>query len=463
MRELSKNVGLHRDINGLIQNILSGPNYPEKDFVLSKNTYKQIYKMAAGIRNSFSSRAPGNAVICLCAQDRSVVAAALIATLNSSHSLVIPYSYSKQVLSDVHAATGFETAVCDTDRPLPAGVRTIIPDPHASSVWTCSPRQSVLPDTPWLTLFTGGSTGKPKIWSKTARNLLSEAVYLADKFGVSPEDRFLATVPPYHIYGLLHSVLIPFIASAGVVDETPGFPLETSLAIKNRAATILISIPLHFRALTDQNISRACLRLAVSSGAMLPKEDAGSFFRKTGIQIVEIYGSTETGGIATRCRAKGENYFTTLNIVDWKIKHERLFIRSEFVSAEIKNDANGFFKTGDRVVSHADNSFMLLGRADGIVKVGGKRVDLEDIKETLKKIKEVRDAAVISMPGRRGRDNIIVAAIEGNTTAEEIKQTLADKLESCAMPRKIRIVNKLPVTAAGKQDWEAINKLFKSA
>jgi len=463
LRELSKNVGSHRDLAGLIQNIISGPNYPEKDFVLSKYTYKQIYNMAAGIRNSFSSRGPNKGFVCLCARDRGVAAAALIATLNSSHSLVIPYSYSKQVLSDVHAVTGFKTAVCDTDRPLPAGVRTVIPDPHASSVWICSPRQSALPDTPWLTLFTGGSTGKPKTWSKSARNLLSEAVYLADKFGVSPEDRFLATVPPYHIYGLLHSVLIPFIASAGVIDETPVFPLETALAIKDRAATILISIPLHFRALTDQNISRACLRLAVSSGAMLPKEDAGSFFRQTGVQLVEIYGSTETGGIATRCRAKGENYFTTFNVVDWKIKHERLFIRSEFVSAEIENDANGFFKTGDRVVSHADDSFMLLGRADGIVKVGGKRVDLEDIKETLKKIKAVRDAAVISMPGRRGRDNIIVAVIEGNTTAEEIRQNLADKLEPCAMPRRIRIVSKLPVTAAGKQNREAINRLFKSS
>ncbi|MGV8056908.1 MAG: AMP-binding protein [Smithellaceae bacterium] len=65
------------------------------------------------------------------------------------------------------------------------------------------------PDEPFLSLFTGGSTGKPKVWSKSPRNLLSEAFYLKEKFAISEKDLFVSTVPPYHIYGLFFPFWFP--------------------------------------------------------------------------------------------------------------------------------------------------------------------------------------------------------------------------------------------------------------
>ncbi|MCP4754105.1 MAG: acyl-CoA synthetase, partial [Proteobacteria bacterium] len=207
----------------------------------------------------------------------------------------------------------------------------------------------------------------------------SEAIYLSNKFSISHDDRFVATVSPYHIYGLLFSVLIPLISSAGVLDDICTFPKEISSAIEKHSATVLAAVPLHYRVLHSHGIPGSSLRLAFSSAGVLAEGDNDAFFKQNGISVVEIYGSTETGGIASRRRTKGEAGFTPFDNIVWKIVDERLHVQSEFISPEIKKDSNGFFKTGDRARIIDENSFRLLGRSDAVTKVGGKRVDLDEI------------------------------------------------------------------------------------
>ena len=450
----------HEIVYSLIQRLVTWADIPKKEFTLSQYSYQQIYSMAAKTIYLLSAYKRGN-TLCLCTTDKNLIGSALIASLASGHPLIIPYACSNVAVNDAYKYIKFKAAICNRNIDLPPGVKRIIPVSGKKTVTV--KRQPLLSDEQWLILFTGGSTERPKTWSKTPLNILAEAIYFTEKYQITSNDVFIATVPSYHIYGLLHSIIIPFVSSASLFPGTPVFPNEIMTAIRSCSPSILISIPIHYRALIQSYLSPIPLRLALSSGAMLPVKNAREFFRQTNIAIVEIYGSTETGGIATRCTAKGDISFKPLSVVDWKIVNETLCVRSEFISDGLEKDEDGFFMLGDRAKHYDSKSFILLGRKDGIVKVGGKRIDIEEIKEVLTGIPLINNAVVICRSvGAGGRDKSIEAVIESDLDARQIRRILMEKLPAYAIPRKIKTVKHIPITDAGKNDWIRIGKLVKN-
>jgi acyl-coenzyme A synthetase/AMP-(fatty) acid ligase len=125
-------------------------------------------------------------------------------------------------------------------------------------------------------------------------------------------------------------------------------------------------------------------------------------------------------------------------------------------------DEDGYFMTGDRARGTVCNRFELLGRVDGIVKVGGRRVDLEAVRESLKRQPGITDALAIALPVSHGRENLIVAVVEGNPATIDLTSLRTDDLETSARPRCIKILEKIPVTTAGKYDRKTIEALFRS-
>ena len=240
------------------------------------------------------------------------------------------------------------------------------------------------------------------------------------------------------------------------------FPQEIRNGLERNAPTILASIPMHYRILKGGEIPGESLRMAFSSAGKLDDADADYFYHKTGAELIEIYGSTETGGIAGRCRARGETNLEAFEIIDWKIVDERLYIRSPFISPDIAVDSEGFFQTGDRVFKRDEKHFSLLGRADGIVKVGGKRVDLEDVRSKIVQIPGVADAVVFAIPDRNGRESSICAMVQGKIDKEKLTGAISQQVEQYAMPREIRIVEKIPVSSSGKYDRKTLEKYFIS-
>jgi acyl-coenzyme A synthetase/AMP-(fatty) acid ligase len=395
----------------------------------------------------------------LCAEDKAVVGAALLASMAGGPALIVPYSLNAPVLVELQQWTGYTHAIVDGTRPVPPGVHCIEPKPagHAWSAGRAAPKQ---PQTEWVRLFTGGSTGAPKMWTKTVRNLLAETNAIISHYQIDVQDRLLATVSPNHIYGLLYSVLVPMLASASVAASTPSFPGEIESAARLHDATLLISVPAHYRALNGHSFAKSSLRLAFSSAGMLAAEDAAAFSAQTGVGIAEIYGSTETGGIAARVRAAGEVDFKPYANISVKIVGERLNVRSDYLSPGLAMQADGYFCIGDRVAATPGGRFELLGRSDGIVKVGGRRVDLEMVRQALKKLPAVREAVAVSLPVNNGRQNQIVAVVEGPMGSDAVDRMLLESLEPYARPRSIRVVDKIPLTAAGKFDRKTIVGLF---
>ncbi len=442
-----------------LENIAAGPADPGHPYILPGYTYETIYAMAGDLQHRhFSAENPET--VCLCATDRAVVAAALLAALSRPVTLVIPYSFSAEVLDLTHRAHGFSKAIADDSLYLPAGVKAILPEPKATGKGMLEPAGMRDPGSVFVKLFTGGSTRAPRTWSKTIGNLFGEAIYHARKLGVTPEDRFAATVPAYHIYGLLFSVLTPLVAGASIIDGEPTYPREIQKAASRDRASILVSIPLHYKMLAGTKFTAEGLRYALSSAARLEAADSRAFYRQTELGITEVFGSTETGGIATRLCTHDQPHFTPFDCIEWKIEDHLLAIRSDFISPELPVDENGFFITSDRVKPVEPDGFALAGRADRIVKVGGKRVDLEEVRTAIAGLPHVTDAAVICTENGSTRGNEIRALVAASISSSEIRRHLRHRIPDYAVPRHIRIVDQIPVSPAGKYDSTEIRKLL---
>lgn len=438
-----------------LQTLVAGPQDPDAEFIRGGPTLAEVYGMAADIQARLADFNHREKVVCLAAENRAVIAAALLASLGGGPALLLPYGLSDKALQTAWQATEFTHAITDTPRDLPENVETFSPRASTNSLKITDSIDSA--QTELLRIFTGGSTGTPQIWSKTATNMIGEGVFLAKAHEITRGDCILATIPPYHIYGLLFSVIVPLVSQAAVIGETPVFPAEIINTTEKQQATILVSVPAHYRVLQDKKLP---VRLAFSSAGMLDAAINNSF-SKHNVGIVEVYGSTETGGIARRNRSCGEEAFAPFPTIDWKIVDQRLAVRSPYISPELALDNDGFFIANDRVEARGENGFMLRGRADTITKVGGKRVDLEEISRLIREVAGISDCVVTSLADPSGREHRVCALIEGDyTDVPALKEKLADHLEPYAQPRLIKSVNHIPVKNNGKYDWPAIKDLL---
>ena len=194
---------------------------------------------------------------------------------------------------------------------------------------------------------------------------------------------------------------------------------------------------------------------------MLEKKDVDDFWQQNGIGVTEIYGSTETGGIAVRRQDGDDCPWLPMPSVECRSEEDVLAVRSPYVSASSAAPPDGFFRTADLAELRPDERFDLLGRSDGIVKVGGQRVALASIEQELLALPGVADAVVLALPSPSGRGQEIVALVASARAAADLGRELRQRLPSPYWPRRIRCVPAIPVTPSGKRDREAMLKLLE--
>lgn len=406
------------------------------------------------------AQAESTARVCVANEDRVEVAAAVLAALTGAIEVVFPAALSPEALLESHAARPFSHWLGPVE--WQSKVAGLAAERIADDLSTPRPFHGQVVDTaaPSIFLQTGGTTGKPRLWQKTAGNLLGEVARHAHALRIETGDHILATVSPHHVYGLLFSVLLPLVSDATVERVSPFFPQEIAERIEKTSASILVSTPAHLRALSVSLASRHNLRLVLSSGAPLSAADAAAFFARTGLWPLEVYGSTETGGIAIRRQDTADAPWSPLPGVDWRVVDDVLYVRSAYVSQDTGKTADGYFGTADRAQARPDGKFDLLGRADGVVKVGGKRVALPDIEKIIASLDRVEDAVVMALSSESGRGQEIVALVASDRPAGDITRELREQLPSPSWPRRLRCVPAIPTTAAGKRDRVAILELL---
>ncbi len=424
-----------------------------KEYILGGASYKDIFGLASSISSWSRNEDKRTGHLCLATSSKTLIMAAILSSLGGGPSLVIPASLSDNVIADTCKITGANAVLSDQPIALPKGIRYVPLYEKMTDVpaW----RLTIGADKPFLWLYTGGSTGAPKLWSKTPDNIIGEALYLKKIFKITETDILLSAVLPLHIYGLLFSVLLPFVSMARVIDDIPYFPQEIIRTAARTKCTAFIGSPMHYRALSTSSPRMKHLRLAFSSGGFLEKSHSLHFAHATGIGVTEVYGSTETGGIATRCQSTKQSSWKSFSCVRWMIDGERLSVSSPFLSPNLHTNKKGFFTTGDRASDSGNDTFTLHGRTDGIVKIGGKRVDLTAIEQKIKSIPLIMDAWVLSLPSVSGRENDIAVLVVTKRTLPYIRRAFAGVLEPTHMPRLIANVSSIPVTLAGKRDHHA--------
>ena len=316
---------------------------------------------------------------------------------------------------------------------------------------------SGIADSSVFELYTSGSTGSPKAVLKTVGEMEAEAQVLAQFLSAELDGAtLLATVYPYHMYGLTFSVFLPW--STGAVLYLPQIHYSEELAALPEKRYVLISSPAFLKRL-DFKLKAPALSAIVSAGGPLAAEIRQRLQAWSGISATEIYGSTEAGVMAQRQNVSDAAPFTLFSDVTLEVSPERTILHSGHVASSLTLD--------DRVELVGARTIKLLGRSDRIVKIEEKRVSLNAIEAALQQLPGVSGAAACVVQ-RDGRDLIGAALVMAVNAPEHItgsaylalRRQLAAQLEPHALPRIFIKLPALPENALGKRDSRALSELF---
>jgi acyl-CoA synthetase (AMP-forming)/AMP-acid ligase II len=262
-------------------------------------------------------------------------------------------------------------------------------------------------------------------------------------------------VPPHHIYGLQFGVLVPLRAGAVMVRSGALLAEEVMAALARHGVSVLATVPAHLASLGAADRAPP-LSVAYSAGAPLPETTARALRERHGWPVVEVYGTTETGGIAWR-RAGDEAWTPYPGVTAAAGPDGGLLVDSPWLEA----GRAGPFPVPDRVELRPGGGFVLLGRMDGVAKVAGKRVALREVEERLLALPGVRDAAALAQPssGLRGEEIWVAVAADGQTP-ERLREALSALFDPVVLPRRIRVVEALPREATGKLARERLRAVF---
>ena len=325
-----------------------------------------------------------------------------------------------------------------------------------------------------VVLHTSGTTGVPVAIHKPLRCLEAEVSDVAQTFSPEPGRMTLATVPPYHIYGFIYRILWPLSTNRPFFADMISYPEELMSAAEEHSGGMLISSPAFLRRalpVLDLDRLKKLIGPVLSSGGPLPPAVAAAYNAVLEFPVYEVYGSTETGGIAFRSvtDANAPAHWQPLPSVEVALDPEQevLAIRSPMLPE------NDWALSSDTVRLHSDGRFELKGRADRVVKIEEKRVSLPEVEHRLTQCATVEAARVIALAGENEKRQILAAVIEPsiagwemleNEGRQSLRSLLLDALKpylaTIVLPRKWRFVVRIPEDDRGKTSNSALAALF---
>ncbi len=339
--------------------------------------------------------------------------------------------------------------------------------------------------TPLALIYTSGTTGAAKGAVLTQENFAANGAALARDWRFTPEDRYLATLPLFHVHGLANGVHI-WLFSGCHLRLTERFEHARALDwFEQYRPTVFFGVPAMFVRLLETPPDRARaigarLRLAVSGSAPLPAEVHEKFRQLFGSVILERYGMTETlmnvGNPYDGERRPGTVGFPYAHVAV-RICDEtgaevpdgtsgELWVRGPNVCAgywrrpEATAAAwrDGWFRTGDLGVRAADGYITLQGRRSDLIISGGFNLYPREIEEAILEQPGVKEAAVVGAPDAvRGEVPVAYIVVDAAVFDEAAAAArLRTQLASFKQPRAFVRVASLPRTALGKVQKRAL-------
>ncbi len=401
---------------------------------------------------------PGRHVLNACV-DRYLFSVGFCAAVVAGRVSLLPSTHTPEVIRHLQ---GFAPdAICLSDDPdcdidLPLTLVDPGEAPRSVGAWRVP---GIAPDALVAYVFTSGSTGQPVPHPKTWARLVDVVGIECSRLGLGGEARraFVATVPPQHMYGFESSVLLPLHGGHALCAERPFFAADIAATLASLPAPrVLISTPVHLKSLVGADVEFPEVETIVSATAPLPVELAHEVEARFGAPLREIYGSTETGQIASRRTVEGEEWLlwpgVSIEVVDGET-----WVDGGHVEARTR--------MGDVVELTGERRFVLRGRSSDLVNIAGKRSSLAYLNHQLTSIPGVIDGAFVVREDAGdsgiGVARLAAVAVAPTLDSRAITDELRRRLDPVFLPRPLLVVPELRRNATGKLPHHVLEALLR--
>jgi len=401
---------------------------------------------------AFAERLPAHGQPVNLCSDRYLFTLALLAAMVRGQTSLMPPNTMPHTLRQLGDPASPAYALLDDASQDTGGLPSVVVSrpqvtAHGASTVRIDPRQ-------WVAcLLTSGSTGAPqpqrKRWDALQSSSDAEVRSLCALLdwpsivGLN----IVATVPPQHSYGFESSVLLALLGGAAFDAGRPFYPADIAEALARLPRPrALVTTPVHLKALLLAGASLPPVDLVLSATAPLSPQLAQQAESRLGGRVIEIYGCTEAGQVAAR-RTTATEVWTTL--------------AGLHVESQRGDDGDRFSVSGGHVLEPTPLSdqlelidgqhFRLLGRANDLIHVAGKRSSLAHLNFHLNRIDGVDDG-VFWLPDSvaDGVVRLVAFVVAPTLSARQIVDALRPRVESAFLPRRVVHVDALPRQATGK-------------
>ncbi|HEY6482710.1 MAG TPA: AMP-binding protein [Steroidobacteraceae bacterium] len=312
-------------------------------------------------------------------------------------------------------------------------------------------------------VFTSGSSGTPLAHRKSWGHLVSCVRCEAQRLDLSAGAcAIVGTVPPQHMYGFESTVLLTLHSGNALSARRPFYPADICSTLESLPRPrVLVSTPVHLRALLASDVTLPAADLVLSATAPLSQSLAQQVERRFGTRLMEIYGSTETGQIASR---------RTTQTAEWRL----------FDGVRLREESGRIWAEGGHVEEptalcdvlemRGPEHFLLHGRLSDLVNIAGKRSSLAYLNHQLNAIAGVldgtfflRDAADGTEQVSGGVTRVAALVVAPTLDAAAVIEQLRERIDPVFLPRPLLFVDRLPRNETGKLPYDALYSLAAAA
>ncbi len=349
-------------------------------------------------------------------------------------------------------------------------------------------RQAISSESPAVVLFTSGSEGEPKGVVLSYNNILANQQQIQARINFNPLDVVLNFLPMFHSFGFTVGAMLPVLNGM----KTFFYPSPLHYAIIPEiayeiSATIMFGTNTFLAAYAKKAhpYDFFSLRYVVAGAEKLQESTRQTWADKFGIRILEGYGATETAPVASVNTPQEHKVGTVgrlLPAIDYKLEPipgietgGQLHVQGPNILEGHLLPGNpgvlvppesrygkGWYDTGDIVDVDEEGYVSIKGRSKRFAKISGEMVSLTAVEQLASSIWPEAQHAVITRPDPKKGEQLVLLTTQKDATSQYIAQN-AEGVASISLPRKLLIVDKIPVLGSGKTDYFAAAELVEQS
>jgi acyl-coenzyme A synthetase/AMP-(fatty) acid ligase len=302
-------------------------------------------------------------------------------------------------------------------------------------------------------VFTSGSTGLPVPHRKSWGAMVGSARAEAARLGVlERRHNIIATVAPQHMYGFESSVLLALQSGGAITDSHPFFPADICAAVAaSSRPCLLVTTPIHLKALLASRLELPRPDLVLSATAPMPHQLAAAVEARMGASLLEIYGSTETGQIASRRTTQG---------APWLLYPGIALTTTDGSTYASGGHVEQPTPLADEIELLTPDSFLLHGRTADLVNIAGKRSSMGYLDHQLNAVPGVLDGAFFMPDDADGAGHAVTRlmafVVAPGMERAALVAALRERIDALFLPRPIVLLDRLPRNSTGKLPRETL-------